>query len=113
MNKSVKKIDMDNKINYEDVNLIYRVLIIKYRGLFNNKDAYDMALRLYDYGIRYFMFFDNNLDIDEIVYYCLYKEKIVDICSRMNHVYSYDSKDIEDNNKCKVIEFDCIKKKRK
>ena len=50
-----KKIDINNKINYEDVKLIYRLLIIKYRDMFSNKDAYDMALRLYDYGIRYFM----------------------------------------------------------
>lgn len=113
MNKSNKKIDIDNMINYEDVRLIYRLLIIKYRELFTDKEAYDMALRLYGYGIRYFMFFDSSLDIDEIVYYCLHKEKIVDICSRMNRVYSYDYKDIEDNKKCEVINLNSIKKRRK
>jgi len=105
MNRSNKSKDMNNKIKYEDINLIYRLLIIKYRDLFTDKEAYDMAIRLYDYGIRYFMFFDNKLDIDEIVYYCLYKEKIVDICSRLKSVYTYDNKDIEDNNKCEVIRF--------
>ena len=59
------------------------------------------------------MFFDSNLDIDEIVYYCLHREKIVDICSRIGTVYSYDNKDIEDNNKGEVIELERFKKRRK
>ena len=113
MNESNKKLDIDNMINYKDVDLIYNLLVIKYRDMFSDKEAYDMAVRLYNYGIRYYMFFDSSLDIDEIVYYCLYKEKIVDICSRMNMVYSYEYKDIEDNKKCEVIKFDSIKKRRK
>lgn len=113
MNKSNKKIYINNMISYEDVNLIYRLLVIKYRDLFNDKEAYDMAIRLYDYGIRYFMFFDERIDVNEIVYYCLNREKVVDICSRIKTSYSYDNKDIEDNKKCEVIKFDSIKKLRK
>lgn len=107
-----KKIDINNKINYEDGKLIYRLLIIKYRDMFSKKDAYDMALRLYDYGIRYFMFFDNKIDVDEIVNYCLYRKKVVDICSKKNVVYSYDYEDIEDNKNGEVIKLDFTKKRR-
>lgn len=105
MIKSNKSKDINNKINYEDVNLIYRLLVIKYRDMFSDKEAYDMAVKLYNYGIRYYMFFDNKLDIDEIVYYCLYREKVVDICSWKNTVYSYDYEDKDDNKKCEVIKF--------
>ena len=95
-----------------DIFEIYTLLKIKYKGIFSNDFAYDIAKILYLNGIKGYMFFDNDFDIDEIVWYIVKKKKVLKFCRK--DTISFDDND-EDfgNNKGKIIKFNYFNNKVK
>ena len=66
-----------NEIDYEEVDLIYKLLVSRYSNLFTEKRAYDVSILLYNNGIRSYMFDVELFDMDEIVKYIANRDKII------------------------------------
>lgn len=100
-----------NNIDSLEVSDIYKLLKIKYSFEFEDKKVYSLAKVLYKNGIRSYMFFDKKLDVDEIVYYLLHRNKIKKF--PVKAVYSFDCR--EDALKCsgdKIVKFSSFVKRK-
>lgn len=100
-----------NNIDSLEVSDIYKLLKIKYSFEFEDKKVYSLAKILYKNGIRSYMFFDKKLDVDEIVYYLLHRNKIKKF--PVKGVYSFDYRDVllecSDKN---IIKFNSFVKRK-
>ena len=89
----------DNK-DCEEINNIFNLIMIKYKNMFVVKKACYIARLLYSNGIRSYMFFEENFDIDEIVYYLLMRDKIKKFPDV--RVFSFDGRELD------VCDNDCV-----
>ena len=105
-------VENDN-IKREEISNIYKILKIKYNFEFDDKKIYSLARELYDNGIRSYMFFDEKLGVDEIVYYLLRRNKIKRF--PVKRVYSFDYRDDvfeSDSNKDNIIKINSFVRRR-
>ena len=61
---------------------ICTLLMIKYKKEFSHQFAYEVSQILYKNGIRVYMFFIPELDIDEIVNFIVRKKKVIKFCRK-------------------------------
>lgn len=105
--------DKNKDIDFLEVDRLYGLLMIKYPNEFDKKRAYDLANVLYLNGIRAYMFFESKFDVDEIVYYIAYRDKVKKICRKREYYYSDEDVNNGNTKSGQIINFnDYLKKFR-
>lgn len=112
MKQNNVKVNDDMYKDFEEIENLYRLLLIKYPYVFDNKNAYKIANMLYENGVRTYMFFDNKFDIDEIVYYIANKLKVIKFIRSGSYSFSSENSSSLDNGKIINIE-DYLRKRKK
>lgn len=111
MKQNDVKVNNGMSKDFEEIENLYRLLLIKYPNVFDNKTAYKIAEVLYENGIRTYMFFDNKFDIDEIVYYIASKLKVIKFIRSGS--YSFSNEDSSSLDSGKIINLEDYLRKRK
>ena len=93
-----------NSLRYQEISNIYNLMLVKYKGEFDKKRALYISNVLYMNGIRDYMFFDEKLDIDEIVFYIDNRSNIMMMPQKK--CYSFEiEENIGNSKESKIIDF--------